>query len=269
MDYMNLNTTRKLLGVETPGEFSSCSSAVSAGFAAHMDKWRSPTQVYVAQLLERGIRVLIYAGTYDWQCNWVANKLWLEKLEWSGKHDYNLAQFSDWTVDGNKAGEVKHAGLLSFATIRGAGHMMSLRDFDGIEQEADGIRSFVFRSLMISRKRHSLCWRGGWPISYCDLMEDVLDQISRQDNMERRHHDRSQFTTVAEFISYPSVGVLGYRTSMKVDHGVRKVKVESFRNRANPSNGTDMCGPSIQKLASQHLFVSNTSDGGGKRNPSS
>ncbi|KAF9500185.1 alpha/beta-hydrolase [Pleurotus eryngii] len=186
MDYMNLNTTRKLLGAETPGEFSSCSSAVSAGFAAHMDKWRSPTQDYVAQLLERGIRVLIYAGTYDWQCNWVANKLWLEKLEWSGKQDYNLAQLSDWTVDGIKAGEVKHAGLLSFATIRGAGHMMSLRDFDDIEQEPDGIRSFVFRSLMINRKRHSLCWRTGWPISHCDLMGDVPDQILRQENMEHR-----------------------------------------------------------------------------------
>ncbi|KAL4259153.1 Carboxypeptidase [Pleurotus pulmonarius] len=108
MDYMNLNSTRKLLGAEAPGEFSSCSSAVSAGFAAHMDKWHSPTQVYVAQLLERGVRILIYAGTYDWQCNWVANKLWLEKLDWSGKDDYNLAQFSDWTVDGNKAGEVPH-----------------------------------------------------------------------------------------------------------------------------------------------------------------
>ncbi|KAJ8517358.1 hypothetical protein ONZ45_g5449 [Pleurotus djamor] len=123
-DYLNLETTRKLLGVETTSNFSSCSHDVGSGFASNMDKWRSPTQFYVAALLERNIRILIYAGTYDWQCNWVANKLWLEKLEWSGGDAYRTAQFSDWTVNGHKAGETKSSGLLTFATIRGAGHMV-------------------------------------------------------------------------------------------------------------------------------------------------
>ena len=30
-----------------------------------------PTQHYIAALLERGVRVLIYAGANDWVCNWV------------------------------------------------------------------------------------------------------------------------------------------------------------------------------------------------------
>lgn len=41
-------------------------------------------QDYVAALLERGIRILIYAGTDDWQCNWVADERWVDRLEWSG-----------------------------------------------------------------------------------------------------------------------------------------------------------------------------------------
>ena len=31
----------------------------------------------------------------------------------------------DWTYNGKKVGEVKETGFLTFATIRGAGHMMS------------------------------------------------------------------------------------------------------------------------------------------------
>ncbi|KAK0434771.1 Alpha/Beta hydrolase protein [Armillaria borealis] len=123
--YLDLPETRELLGVETPYNFSACSSTVGQNFNVHMDKWVAPTQYYVAGLLDRGIRVLIYAGTYDWQCNWVANKLWVDGLDWSGKKEYNEAQWEDWFVGDSKTGEIKQTPLLTFATIRGAGHMIS------------------------------------------------------------------------------------------------------------------------------------------------
>ncbi|KAK0231348.1 peptidase S10 serine carboxypeptidase [Armillaria fumosa] len=122
--YLDLPETRELLGVETPYNFSACSSTVGQNFNVHMDKWVAPTQYYVAGLLDRGIRVLIYAGTYDWQCNWVANELWVDKLDWSGKKEYIEAQWEDWFVGDSKAGEIKQTPLLTFATIRGAGHMV-------------------------------------------------------------------------------------------------------------------------------------------------
>ncbi|TRM68590.1 peptidase S10 serine carboxypeptidase [Schizophyllum amplum] len=127
--YLNHPDTQALLGVAR--NFTMSSSVVSASFLAHMDKWASPTQYYVAGLLERGVRMLIYAGTYDWQCNWVSNRLWVEKLEWSGAGAYSAAAWRDWgiTDDSNaafsKAGEVRETPLLTFATVRGAGHMMS------------------------------------------------------------------------------------------------------------------------------------------------
>ena len=99
---------------------------VNRAFNQRLDKYAVPSQFYIAGLLERGIPVLIYSGTYDWQCGWYASKLWLEKLEWSGNALYNAHDFRDWEVDGHKAGEVKSAGPLTFATIRGAGHMISL-----------------------------------------------------------------------------------------------------------------------------------------------
>ncbi|KAG5645267.1 hypothetical protein DXG03_006569 [Asterophora parasitica] len=137
--FLDLPSTRALLGVESSAPFSACSDAVGESFAAHLDKWAHPTQYYVAGLLDRGVRVLIYAGTYDWQCNWVANKLWLEKLVWGGSEEYQAGAWRDWSVEGDgkgkKAGETKSARGLTFATIRGAGHMMIAGDHGALAEE--------------------------------------------------------------------------------------------------------------------------------------
>ncbi|KAI0773779.1 peptidase S10 serine carboxypeptidase [Fomes fomentarius] len=116
--YLDDPSTRKLLGVETPSNFSSCDSDVGRRFNARLDKYAVPSQFYIASLLERGVRTLLYSGTYDWQCNWAATRLWLEKLEWTGSAQYKANTWRDWTVDGHKAGEVKTAGPLTFATYR-------------------------------------------------------------------------------------------------------------------------------------------------------
>jgi len=89
-----------------------------------MDMYGTPTQYYIAGLLERGIGILIYLGTYDWQCNASANKLWVEKLEWTGQETYLSQDWRDWFVDGKKVGETKRSGLLTVATVNGAGHMV-------------------------------------------------------------------------------------------------------------------------------------------------
>ena len=125
-NFLNTPAIREKLGVTSPRNFSSCTRDVGAGFAAHMDKWRVPTQQYVAELLTRGIHILIYAGTYDWQCNWVANKLWVEKLQWSGHDSFNEQEWRVWGL--NKtigAGITKSSGPLTFATVWGAGHMVN------------------------------------------------------------------------------------------------------------------------------------------------
>jgi len=110
-----------------------------------MDKWAVPTQYYVEGLLERGVPVLIYAGTLDFQwyvkfpwcksewrvlmkrwmnSNWVANQLWTEKLQWTGKEAFNAQKMRDWDVDGRVAGQWKSANGLTFLTFYEAGHMV-------------------------------------------------------------------------------------------------------------------------------------------------
>jgi carboxypeptidase C (cathepsin A) len=80
---------------------------------------------YTAQLLERGVRVLLYAGSYDLICNWVGNEIMSRSLEWTGQDAYGKAEMKEWMVDGRKAGKVRSYGPLTFATIYAAGHLVS------------------------------------------------------------------------------------------------------------------------------------------------
>lgn len=106
--------------------------------------------------------MLIYAGTFDWQCNWVANKLWVEKLEWDGQKEYNDAEWRGWTVDDREAGITKKAGGLTFASVYGAGHMMSFSRLVCFEMNC--IDKLTSTSRMTNPRNRSLWWRDGWRV---------------------------------------------------------------------------------------------------------
>ncbi|KAJ7804149.1 Alpha/Beta hydrolase protein [Mycena olivaceomarginata] len=79
---------------------------------------------YVAALLERDIRVLVYVGSYDWVCNWIGNEAWTLALEWSGHAEFAAQPLREWTIDGKRAGRTRSARTFTFATVDGAGHMV-------------------------------------------------------------------------------------------------------------------------------------------------
>lgn len=129
---------RAILGVDkSRGNFSSCDNTVGYNFALSLDR-TGQTWLYVSGLLERGVRVLSYVGTFDWICNHIGNEMWLEALQWTGKASYNSAQLADWKVKGKVAGSYKTSGNLSVSIrptrrqssssqhlkIVGAGHMV-------------------------------------------------------------------------------------------------------------------------------------------------
>lgn len=88
-----------------------------------MDEYH-PTQHYIAALLERNVKVLIYVGKYDWICNHVGNEAWTLALEWSGQDEFSTQSLRDWKIDGRSVGTTRSAKGLTFATIDGAGHMV-------------------------------------------------------------------------------------------------------------------------------------------------
>jgi carboxypeptidase C (cathepsin A) len=114
-----------MLGVDpsVPGNFSTCSSSVNRAFDLALDGYH-PTNNYIAALLERNVRVLIYVGKNDWICNWVGNERWTLALDWSGGEAFRAEQLRDWKVGGKVAGRTRSAGQLTFVTVDGAGHMV-------------------------------------------------------------------------------------------------------------------------------------------------
>ena len=96
----------------------SCNNAVNADFK---NDWMINYDGLVADMLEGGVEVLIYAGDVDFICNSLGNKAWTLDLDWSGKEQFNAEADKDWN---GGAGSVRtHAGL-TFLTVFDAGHMV-------------------------------------------------------------------------------------------------------------------------------------------------
>jgi hypothetical protein len=47
------------------------------------------------------------------------------RWRWSGKSEFESQELRQWKVGGKKAAMVRNAGLFTFLTIEGAGHMVS------------------------------------------------------------------------------------------------------------------------------------------------
>ena len=84
----------------------------------------------------------IYAGKFDFQCNWLHQLSWTSKLEWTGHDDFNAQPIEPWSVSSTSttttssslseeeiAGEHRSFGGLSYVTVRGAGHSTSFLSF--------------------------------------------------------------------------------------------------------------------------------------------
>ncbi|TFK38756.1 serine carboxypeptidase [Crucibulum laeve] len=123
--YLSIPSVREQLGVDpsTPTNFSLVDWDMNTRLGNNMDHVRSTTP-YIAALLERRVRVLIYVGEQDFSCNWIGNEQWTLDMEWSGGNEFRKQDLETWNVDGKKAGKVRSAMGLSFVTVEGAGHMV-------------------------------------------------------------------------------------------------------------------------------------------------
>ncbi|EKM77056.1 hypothetical protein AGABI1DRAFT_77834 [Agaricus bisporus var. burnettii JB137-S8] len=124
-DFLNDPTNRAMLGVDDDfkGKWAVYSPLVNSQFEKAGDYLHTTTD-YVAALLERDIRVLIYVGTSDWICNHIGNERWTLAMDWSGKKEFVEAEKREWFVDGKKAGLTRSAKGFTYATVDGAGHMV-------------------------------------------------------------------------------------------------------------------------------------------------
>jgi len=122
--YLNTTRIRSTLGVDPAvGDYYFASWDVNAAFESSLDG-AFPSQYYIAALLERGIRALVYVGDSDFMCNWIGNERMALDLEWTGQSQYAALPLRKWEVSGEVAGVARSHGPLTFATIAEAGHMV-------------------------------------------------------------------------------------------------------------------------------------------------
>ena len=70
--YLHLPNVQQTLGVDPAHpNFTSINFELNARFGQAGDYHSFAAEDYLAALLERGSRVLIYVGASDWICNWV------------------------------------------------------------------------------------------------------------------------------------------------------------------------------------------------------
>ncbi|KAL0072887.1 prepro-carboxypeptidase Z [Phycomyces blakesleeanus] len=109
--FLDDSTVKANIGAKT--DYSQCAEVLSRNFAPD-----------VTDLLNSGVRVLIYAGDADYLCNWYGNKAWTDELPFKGSKKYQSKSLRPWKVNGKEVGQVKSASNLSFIRVYDAGHMV-------------------------------------------------------------------------------------------------------------------------------------------------
>ncbi|SCV67747.1 BQ2448_5358 [Microbotryum intermedium] len=147
--YLNQSSIKAELGVEPTANFQTCNYKVYQLFAAQGDIMRNAAAL-IPELLEEGIKMLIYVGTcsYDGrvipkplfaggslmlltpaspltQCNYIGNLEWTVALRWSGQANYKQAKLYDFKMpNGHVAGLTKTYKTMTYLRVYKAGHMV-------------------------------------------------------------------------------------------------------------------------------------------------
>lgn len=141
--YLNLPHVFKALGVpKALTKYSIYSMNVSDAFDAGFDVGIS-TQTQVLYLLNNDVDVLMYQGNLDLACNTAGNLKWSNNMPWKGQPAYVAQRPRTWGAWGEEIGWYKEVKIqmgstdkkttFSFATVDGAGHMVSLSILQHLE----------------------------------------------------------------------------------------------------------------------------------------
>ncbi|KAJ9684715.1 hypothetical protein PVL29_016940 [Vitis rotundifolia] len=120
--FLNQKPVRAALGVGDI-EFVPCSPAV---YQALLMDWMRNLEVGIPDLLDDGIKLLVYAGEYDLICNWLGNSRWVHAMEWGGQLEFQAAPEVPFVIGDSKAGLMKIHGPLTFLKVHDAGHMVPM-----------------------------------------------------------------------------------------------------------------------------------------------
>ncbi|KAJ6584134.1 serine carboxypeptidase [Mycena vulgaris] len=127
-EYMNRPEIKRALGVDPRAkDFVSCNNEMNFAFMLQGDGMRDSKRL-LTELVDDGIRLLIYAGNVDMMCNYMGESQWIAELPSKYKDAFGEAPFLPWTVSDRPAGVVRSAGEgagnVTYLTVYEAGHMV-------------------------------------------------------------------------------------------------------------------------------------------------
>lgn len=133
--WVESDEVRDHLGVDVArGPAQLVSQQVYKDFVANAEMGY-PSHQWVTELLEAGVRVLVYAGNRDWMCTAPGLRLFVDNLVWTGNGPFRSAEYRQLyretlglpAAGGEAAvGYHKRHSLLSFVEIEAAGHMVPM-----------------------------------------------------------------------------------------------------------------------------------------------
>ncbi|KAG2138521.1 Alpha/Beta hydrolase protein [Suillus clintonianus] len=147
-NYMNDPEVKAALGVNPQRKFESCNMAVNQAFMLQGDSMRN-TPLLLTEMINDGVRLLVYAGNADMMCNYMGNERWVEQLDTIFLDEFSTATTEQWVTmrSGKVAGTVRSAGgggsgagNVTFVTVYESGHMVP---FDQPEAALDMMTRWI------------------------------------------------------------------------------------------------------------------------------
>ncbi|KAF8265772.1 serine carboxypeptidase [Lactarius quietus] len=130
--WLNDPKTKAALGADPSKKFDACNMQVNEAFFFQGDGMHN-SAILLPELINDGVRLLVYAGNADMMCNYIGNEAWVEKLENKFHKEFEDAPSIPWVLEhsGRVAGEVRAAGggglgagNVTFVNVHDAGHMV-------------------------------------------------------------------------------------------------------------------------------------------------
>ncbi|KAG6329897.1 hypothetical protein ID866_9191 [Astraeus odoratus] len=154
--YMNKPDVKAALGVAPHRVYKTCNVDVYKAFMLQGDSAHN-TPALLPELVNNGVRLLVYAGNTDMTCNYMGEERWLEILQTKFLDEFLDAPTEIWTTVHSRkvAGTVRSAGSngsragnVTFVTVYNAGHMVP---HDQPEAALDLITRWIFDVPLTSR----------------------------------------------------------------------------------------------------------------------
>lgn len=120
--YMAQQSVKEALGVGDR-KWSECDTTVHTKL---LGDWMYNLAPKVSDILEAGVKILVYSGDKDFICNWRGGEKWTHDTKWSGQAEFQKTEYADWMVNGKAAGQMKTYKNFTFLRVYNAGHMVPM-----------------------------------------------------------------------------------------------------------------------------------------------